>query len=299
VTVQEIIREGIRFLSRCGVRNPRRDAELILCDLMRVDRVFLYSRPDHPVNPREESVFWEWLDRRARHYPIQYLRGFQEFYRRRFAVSPAVLIPRPETETVVDTLLEEVQRTKNPSLEVPRGRRQIRILEVGTGSGCIAVTLACEMESVRIVATDISSPALAVARQNASTHGCMEKITWLQADGLGAFPPGQRIYDLIVSNPPYISFHDESIDPAVAVYEPSCSVYAGDSGLELYRHLLEYSSGLLRFPGRLVLELGYGQANPVCSIAREVGWRLIQIKRDLAGIDRCAVFALQNPNPGP
>ena len=280
MTVQEAIRAGTAYLSPFGIDNPRFDTELILCDLTRQDRVSLFSHPERQLNVLEETVLWEWLDRRARNYPIQYLRHTQEFYGRDFLVSPSVLIPRPETEILIETCLRLLQQNS----------RSRSVLDLGTGSGCIAITIACELNRSQIIASDISAGALDIAGKNALIHQCAGSIDWLQADGLSAFSRHLPYFDLIVSNPPYVSNHDVSVGSSVAIYEPGTSVYAGNSGYEMYEHLLSNQYRILKDEGYLVLELGYQQAEEVCRMAETFGWILIQMIRDLAGIERCVVL---------
>ena len=205
MTIQEAYRIGTAYLASFGISSPALDTELILCDLTRKDRAALISHSDRDLSVQEESVLWEWLDRRARHCPLQYLRGKQEFFGRDFEVSPEVLIPRPETEILVEACLELIRRHPGVS----------RILEIGTGSGCIAVSLTCEIKGLIVTALDISESALKIARRNASRLPIQSPIEWLVADGLTAFGHGDSPFDLIVSNPPYISDFDPLVEAGV------------------------------------------------------------------------------------
>jgi release factor glutamine methyltransferase len=284
MNIREALSAGESFLTSLGIANSRLDAELILCDLAQMDRTALLTHLDRLLDPLEETVFWEWLDRRARNYPMQYLRGFQEFYGRVFQVNPNVLIPRPETEILVEESLDLIRSHFG---------KGCRILDFGTGSGCIAISLSCEMTGLQIIGVDISAGALDTARKNSIILPCLSRISWIQSDGLAPFLSNHACFDLIVSNPPYVSLNDKMVDSSVAFYEPKSSVFAGISGLEIYQQLLSLSRQILSPGGYLVLELGYKQVDSICRLANSYGWRIVKIKMDLAGIERCIVLSNQ------
>lgn len=257
---------------------PRRDAELMLCRILDRDRSFLLSHPEQPVPSNQSSRFRDWVRRRSDQYPIQYLLGIQEFYGRPFEVDPRVLIPRPETELLVETALELLENHSAP-----------RIVDVGTGSGCIAVTLACERPDSCVVATEISPGALEVARANARRHGVVDRIRFRRGSILDPVR-AEDAFDLIVSNPPYVAFDDPRVTPEVARNEPREAVFSGRTGLEIHEELFRQASSVVKPDGRLVIEIGAGQSVPVSRLAAGQGWELGAIHRDLAHIERCLVF---------
>lgn len=249
-------------------------------------RAYLLAHPELRLGSGQAEQWGKWLRKRGAHYPIQYLLGMQEFYGRSFSVGPGVLIPRPETELLVDVCLEclDGMARSNP-----------RVLDVGTGSGAIAVTLAAERRQVRVTATDISRRALSVARQNAARHGCETRIEFLEGRDLtpvAGRPPG---WDLVVSNPPYVaSVARGAVDRSVVAYEPAAAVFAGRGGMEMYETLLEGGPSLIGPSSPLVLEIGAGAKERVCRLARRWGWYELDVRRDLAGIERCLVLVRGN-----
>lgn len=278
-----LVRVGA-FLESKGLPEPRRDAELLLSYLLSKDRTFLLAHPEHPLTANDMCRLTELSLLRARHYPIQYITGVQEFYGRDFVTTPATLIPRPETELLIDTCL-----TVSADLPAP-----LRIVDVGTGTGCLALTLLLELPGSRAVAADISIEALRVASTNASRLGCRDRISFMNCDLLTAFA-GKRQFHLIVSNPPYVSTIADDVELCVREHEPHEAIFAGPTGLEVYRRLLEGTPALLAPEGYLVLELGAGQRPAVAAEARKKGWEEVAAQKDLAGHHRCAVFRLASP----
>lgn len=284
-TASEAIESATRIFAEHRIRNPRQDAELLLQTVLRKERSFLFAHPEHPLNRKQQIQFNEWIELRSQHYPVQYIRGRQEFFSREFLVTPSVLIPRPETELLVEVSLRHLEESDEGTL----------VLDIGTGSACIAVTLACEVPHLSLVATDISPEALEIARRNARAHGCDQRIRFLLGDCAGAIGHGTLRFQLIVSNPPYVSTgeaENEGMDRSVLRYEPHRALFAGPTGLEVYRKIFSQAGDLLRSGGVLVLELGYGRIQSVCRLAEASGWVLSESHRDLAGIERCAVFRL-------
>jgi release factor glutamine methyltransferase len=243
---------------------------------METDGAGLYARVRSLPRAVVVQGFVALLDRRARREPIAYITGVQEFWSLPFRVTPAVLIPRPETELLVETVLEGAA----PSAPVER------ICDVGTGSGCIAVALARELPTTQVTALDVSADALAIAARNASAHAVSDRITFVESDLFGALDPGVR-FDVIVSNPPYCTPGDPLL-PELA-YEPRAALVAGPDGLAVMRRLLAAAPARLRPGGRLVMELGSGQDGAVRAEAAAVGWTDIDVVADLAGIPRVLV----------
>jgi release factor glutamine methyltransferase len=254
-------------------QNPRRDAEVLLAHVLGADHTALLTHPERVLTAAESAQYEEFLVRRTASEPMQYITGVQEFYGLPFAVSPHVLIPRPETELLVEAVLKRV----NP-------QSRARILDVGTGSGAIAVSLAYALPRAQVTAIDLSPGALEVARGNAETHGVSERITWVKSDLLAAVTSLQ--FDVVVSNPPYIADR-EVLEPQVANYEPHAALYAGPTGLEAYVRLIPQARKVLKPNGWLLLEIGFGQSPAVRKLLSD--WTGVLFLSDLQGIRRVAV----------
>jgi len=294
--VRSILREGIARLRAGRVASDTLAAEVLLLFSLGRDRSWLYSHADEPVDPYMVANYFTLIARRVAGEPTQHLTGKQEFWGLEFEVTPAVLIPRPETEHVVEVALERLgpagikidMQTGAPS---PR----LRIADVGTGSGCLAIALARELPHAEIFATDTSVAALHVARRNGVLHGVDDRVHFIETDllaGISLSPlaaaRSPRLFDLIVSNPPYVARNDAaSLEREVREHEPEAALFGGPTGAEIYPRLIEQAGALLRPGGNLVLELGYGAADSVRAIfAAEPGWVNICITNDLAGIPR-------------
>ena len=268
------------------------DAELLARDALGWDRATWLVRRDQDEREVEtqtlaargigafRAAFDARVGRRVKREPMAYIRGTQEFYGREFLVGPGVLIPRPETELIVD-------ETKAAAM----GRRPPRVADVGTGSGCLAVTLALELPAAQVTATDISADALTIARGNAEAHGMAARIAFVETSYLtGVAGP----FDLIVSNPPYVRAIDEaSLAPEVRDHEPREALYGGEDGLRDIRAIAQAATTALRPGGVLVMEIGVGQAKAVTAVLTAVGLGgELTIRRDLQGIPRVAVACL-------
>ena len=253
-------------------------------------RAYLLAHPEVHLDASQAARWASWLRKRAARYPIQYLLGNQEFYGRSFAVGPGVLIPRPETELLVDVCLERLDAMAPP---------HPKVLDVGTGSGAIAVTLAAERPRLRVTATDISRRALAVARRNAARHGCEPRIEFLEGRDLTPLAGRSARWDLVVSNPPYVATADRSrIDRSVAVYEPGAAVFAGRDGMEMYETLLQECPSVMKPARPLVLEIDAAARRRVSRMARRWSWREAEVRRDLAGLERCLVLVRRSRGEG-
>lgn len=250
------------------VERPRREAALLLGEVLRLSEAQLYARADEDVPEPAAVSYGQLIRRRADRTPVAYLLGRREFYGRDFAVDPRVLIPRPETEHLVEAALKCMGGG--------------RVLDVGTGSGCIAITVALERPDSRIVATDLSPGALAVAAENCRTHGVGDRVRLVRADLLSALRPGA--FEVVVSNPPYVGVGEWSLMPDVRDHEPPEALFAGD-GLDFYRRLLA-AGGFLRAGQRLLLEIGKGQLEDVRNLAAAGGFDVEWVVADLAGIPR-------------
>ncbi|MDX2168407.1 MAG: peptide chain release factor N(5)-glutamine methyltransferase [Deltaproteobacteria bacterium] len=262
-------------LAAAGIDSARLDAELLLADALGLDRSRLFARLRDAVPEPAAQRFAALIERRRRREPLAYLTGGQEFWSLRFAVTPAVLIPRPETELLVELALALRPRPE-------------RILDVGTGSGCIAVALARELPAAQLTAVDLSPDALAVARQNAAAHGVIARIGFVHGDVYAALP-ADADFDLIVSNPPYLAPADAA-SPETAC-EPRAALFAGADGLDVVRRLLAGAVARLRPGGHIMIEIGQGQADAVLALASAAGLRDARVVPDLAGIPRTLVAA--------
>lgn len=258
-------------------QTAHRDAEVLLLHVVRLTHADLLTHPERELTERELNHFHAAIARRAQHEPVQHILGRQEFYGRDFIVNRLVLIPRPETEHLVEAAL----------LIRPQPRR---ILDIGTGSGILAVTLALELPEATVTATDISMPALAVAKKNAQQLGAETSIRFLTSDLFTALA-GER-FDCIVSNPPYVSA-GEVLEPQVREYEPAMALYAGEDGMAIYRRLIPQAKDHLEPGGHLLLEIGHSQGNAVHELLERSGFQTIGFRDDLQGIPRVGIA--QNP----
>jgi release factor glutamine methyltransferase len=288
ISVRDALREGISRLRDARVPSHALAAELLLMHSLAHDRAWLYSHPECVVEARDAQRYFALLARRAGGEPTQYLTGKQEFWGLEFEVNPHVLIPRPETEHVVEVALGRLpasRRRANGHQGMPG--RPLRIVDVGTGSGCIAVALARELPQAQIFATDISGAALEVARRNAQRHGVADRVHFAQGDLLQGVPERGWSLDLIASNPPYVARDEaDSLTREVREHEPHAALFGGAAGTEIYARLIEQSASMLSPGGILVLELGHQGASHVRSILAHSAWAAVEIVNDLAGIPR-------------
>ena len=272
-TLQQTLSAGISTLEGITTQ-PRRDAELLLLRLIERDRAFLLTHPDLLLTTDQTAQYESWLRRRALHEPIQYILGEQEFFGLTFAVTPDVLIPRPETEHLVEALLARVPHD-----------RPLRIADVGTGSGAIAVALSYALPEAQVTGLDISEAALAIAKRNAETHHVAGRMRFLTSDVLSAV--ASERFDAIVSNPPYVAEADRaSLEPQVRDYEPSGALFAGTSGLDVYERLIPEAHATLEPGGWLLMEIGQGQRDALTQLLS--GWNNVGFIDDLQGIPRVA-----------
>jgi release factor glutamine methyltransferase len=275
--LREALQHGVRELRAADVGSPALAAELLLMQVLDASRAWLYTHITDLMDPAAYQRYGELVRLRAAGTPTQYLTGKQEFWGLEFEVTPDVLIPRPETEHVMEVALERFGQQ--------RSRQRLRVLDVGTGSGCLAVALARELPDARVYAADISRRALLVARRNAVRHGVAEQIAFVEGDLLGPF--AVRSFDLVVSNPPYVGrFDEQSLAREVRGYEPAKALIAGDEGVEIYPNLVTQAAERLVAGGLLVVEMGYGLSGRVRALFDRRVWRNVAITNDLAGIPR-------------
>lgn len=283
MTIAEAINRAAQKLSGCGITNARLDAEVLLSHILERDRAWLITHNNDGLDNERYKLFEDAIDRRSRREPLQYIIGRQEFWGLEFTVTHDVLIPRPETELLIETAIN-ILRDAN---------KQAMIVDLCTGSGCVAVSLAKELANARIFAVDKSSQALAVARENAQRHGVSDRIRFLEGD---LYAPLEELdirglVDVITANPPYIRSGDlPMLQPEVRDYEPELALIAGTEGTEVQQKIIESATDLLEKHGTLIMEMGMGQAEILKRMIDEVGtYDKPEILKDLAGIDRVLV----------
>ena len=271
---------GAQLLDAAGVREPRMEAGSLLAHVLGRDRTFTIAHAKDALTDEQMGSFRGFVGRRAQGEPLQYLTGRQEFFKLEFEVTPDVLIPRPETEIIVETARELLRDEARPF-----------IADIGAGSGCIVISLLNELPEARAVATDISPAALRVARRNAERHGVVDRLTLLESDCFSALEPAGQ-FSLIASNPPYISDNERNAMQHEVLYEPAAALFAGSDGLAVIRRLLRDAPPFLQRDGYLVFEIGFGQHEAVRNLIDRHVWKLVEIGEDLQGIPRTVV--LQN-----
>lgn len=270
-TVMKLLQTSAKYLGEKGSGSPRLDAELLLGKVLGVPRIKLYTEFDKPVIDGERDQLRELVRRRATGEPVAYILGEKEFYGRLFKVDKRVLVPRPETELVVDAVRRRF--TKD---------RPLRIVDFGVGSGALAVTLALEFPAAEVLATDVSAEALAVAEANAAALGAANVRF---AEGSWLEPARGQTFDLAVSNPPYIAAGDPEVEPGVHLHEPHGALYAGTTGLDAVTELASGLAAVLAPGGAWICEFGAGQRDAIAALLAERGWKT-SFENDLAGIPR-------------
>jgi len=291
--VRAILKEGIARLREAQVPSFTLAAELLLLHALGRNRTWLYAHPEEILTESQAKHFFDLIARRAAGEPTQHLTGKQEFWGLEFEVTPEVLIPRPETEHLIEVTLDRLAlrelRANRPQKSSGAG---LQIADIGTGSGCIAISLAKELPAANFVATDISPAALAVAKRNASRHQVADRIDFREANLLVLHSPlatrhSPLHFDLIVSNPPYIGRSEaESLPREVRDHEPHTALFGGEEGYELYADLITQSAKHLKPSGLLVLELGHNSLPAVRPLFDTPEWTAVGVTNDLASIPR-------------
>ena len=284
--LRSLLAHGVARLESSDVASAALAAEVLLMHVVQRDRAWLYAHPEYELTPDEAASYVKLIGRRSEGVPTQYLTARQEFWGLEFGVGPGVLIPRPETEHVVEVAVERLGESP---------RQHVRIADIGTGSGCIAIALARELPHARIIGTDISPLALEYARRNAARSGTALQIEFVETnllDALLELPEGTRPcidlgFDLIVSNPPYVGWLEAATLPReVREHEPAEALFAGERGLDIYPCLVNAAAQTLAPDGLLVVEVGYNGAAYVRSLLLSQRWSEVRVTRDLAGIER-------------
>ncbi len=278
LSISKAILEGAQKLSAAGVAEARRESGSLLAHAIGRDRTFIVTHADQPLEAVAVAAFQKLIERRAAGEPLQYLTGQEEFFKLDFEVTPGVLIPRPETELVVEIALELLKGNLDPF-----------VADIGTGSGCIAISLLHELRDAQAIATDISAAALSVARRNAERHGVTDRLTVIESDCFAKVNAG-RPFSLIASNPPYIRDDEIGTLQREVGFEPRTALAGGPDGLDIVRRLLDEAAPFLAEDGHFVLEIGFGQSALVEQLINREIWELIEMRPDLQGIARTVVL---------
>ena len=279
VSIESAIQEGAEILREGAVNEARREAGSLLAHVLDRDRSFVIAHAGDSLADDQYQNFRRLISRRARGEPLQYITGHREFFKLDFEVSPEVLIPRPETELIVETALELCKDDPAPV-----------IADIGTGSGCIAISVLHELRAAVAVATDISLAALRVAQRNAERHRVHRRLTLIESDCFAAVYV-TKPFSLIASNPPYVSDDELEHVPREVGFEPRAALAGGADGLSVIKRLLNEARPFIRSKGYLVFEIGFGQSEAVEKLIDRRIWKLLNIRKDLRGIPR--TFVLQ------
>ncbi len=285
-TIKKVLHWTISYFNRHGIENSRLDAEVLLSHALKRRRIDLYLSHDQPLENDELETFRALIKRRAAREPVAFITGVKEFWSLSLNVSRKVLIPRPETECLVEAAL---------SIAEPlNGKRELKILELGTGSGAIVISLASQMPAHLYFATDLSAAAMSVAVGNARKTLSFDNINWVVGDWLSPFKDEMGRFDLIVSNPPYIRKHlVAKLQPEICRFEPVMALDGGRDGLDCYRRIIPAAARRLSPGGYLLLEIGFDQKEHIRQIAGECRqWESVSFNKDYSGHDRVAVLKM-------
>lgn len=281
--LKHVLKEAKAILKDRGDETYSIDSELLLMATLGFSKIQLITKDDYELSDKEIETFYNYIDKRANNMPVQYILGFCEFMGMKFEVNEYTLIPRPDTENVVELGIKHILQNKYTD-----------VLDIGTGSGAIAISLAKFCKDISVTALDISQGALDMAIKNATTNGVLDRVEFLKSD---LFECVNKKYDVIISNPPYInSAVIPTLDSQVKDYEPISALDGGDDGLKFYREIVEKSIYYIKTGGMLIFEIGYDQGISVPNIMREYGYKDIEVIKDLAGLDRGVAGYLYNCN---
>jgi release factor glutamine methyltransferase len=281
--LKQALTSAVDRLESSDVGSPRMNAEVLLMFVLGLNRAYLYAHPERELTGEEESRYDEVLAQRATGMPSQYITGHQEFWGLDFIVSPAVLIPRPETEHLVETVLELARDVPHP-----------KIVDVGTGSGCIALALAHELKGAEVYAVDLSPEALEIAHANAVRLQLERSVRFMRSNVLEALVKTSD-FDYVVSNPPYVGFDEaDKVQRSVRDFEPRMAVFAGEQGLDVIGPLVQQALQVLKPGGWLAMEIGYSMRDAVLNLLSPTMWEDVRVVPDLQGIPR--VIAARKPH---
>ena len=276
ITVLEVIKLSTEYLQKKGVESPRANAEILLAEILNCKRLELYLAFDKPLAENEVQVYREAIRKRGLRIPLQYIVGNVEFYGLKLIVNENVLIPRPETELLVEKIINDSDKSNN-----------LKILDIGVGSGNISLSISKNLPNSKVVAIDISKTALDVANQNAEINSLQDRIEFRLFDIMNDNLNSLGKFDLIVSNPPYVSENDyESLEPELKNHEPKIALTDNSNGISFYKHIVEASDQLLKKPGKIYFELGIDQSAQVQEYFKQNNFTNIKITKDYSGIER-------------
>lgn len=272
--LRDLYLEGKNKIEEAGFETPGLEASALLSCALDIDSIEIYADPQREVSPERAEIYQNFLERRIDSEPNSYITGFKEFYSKRFEVNPSVLIPRPETELLVEKALNLIPK-----------KGSFIIVDIGTGSGCIGVTLSALREDITVIATDTSSIALKTAKHNSFINKVSDKISFIKVDLLTCFK--ENSFDIVVSNPPYISVYDyTNLQKEITDFEPKIALVSGKDGLNHIRRVVSDSKTVLKPGGWCLLEVGIGQSNCVKGLFERVGFINISSTTDLNGVER-------------
>lgn len=287
MTVEQLLKKGIEILQEGDLSNPFLDAQLLLCYALNVDKIYIYTQKDRQVNEENVDNFLRLVDKRKSGYPLQYIIRKQEFMGLDFFVKEGVLVPRPDTEILVETVINIVEKGQF------KDKDELKIVDIGAGSGAITLSLAHYIKNAFVYSVDISEEALKVAKKNCDNMNLQDRVKFLQGDLLNPLKEYNLLknIDIIVSNPPYIPSKDiEDLQTEVSKYEPRLALDGGEDGLKYYRRIIEQSTDYLVDGGLLAFEIGYDQGKEVSELLRQnKNFEDIRVIKDLAGHDRVVV----------
>ncbi len=276
MNIKQILASTEEFFAKHGIENPRLDAEVLLADLLNLERIKLYVKFDYPLTEEELNMYRKRVIKRAKNYPVAYITGTKEFMSLDFNINENVLVPRPETELLVEEVISFCQ---DKNLYEPH------IVDAGTGSGVIMVSLGYYLKKAKIIGIDIKDEILKVARSNIEKYELTDRVKVIKGDLLKPLlKMNKKNVHIVVSNPPYISTKEMKKLPPEVKKEPVIALDGGQDGLELYEKIILQSKKVLKSGGLLALEIGYTQAEAVCGMLK--GWDNINVKKDYAGQDR-------------
>jgi release factor glutamine methyltransferase len=279
LTVLQALNTASDYLNKKGINSARLNSELLLTHILNCKRLDLYLSFERPLQKKEIDIYRELLKRRSTFEPLQYIIGKVEFYGLEFEVNPSVLIPRPETELLVEAVIELIKKYKRPS-----------ILDIGSGSGNISIALAKNIPWCKVVGLDISEEAIKTAKRNAKLNEVDNQLMFVRQNILNGLEIGENKFDVVVSNPPYISAEEYlNLDPELKLYEPRFALSDESDGLSFYRKISVVSKSLLKDDGKLFFEVGAGQAEAVKQILIDNGYKNIVVKKDYSDIERIVI----------
>ncbi len=276
LTVLDVLNKSTDYLEKKGIESPRMNAELLLADILKCKRLELYLMYDRPLTEKEISEYREYLKRRSTFEPAQYIIGMVEFYGLEFNVSPAVLIPRPETEILVETVINSVNKEDD-----------LQIMDIGSGSGNISIAVAVNLTNAYVTGIEISKSAIVIAEENLKKYDLNKRVSFLNYDILSVDRDELTEFDIIVSNPPYVSKEDYGkVQKEILNYEPNIAVTDFHDGYKFYREIISLASLILKPNGKIFLEIAQGQSKKISEFMKENDFNEIYIVQDYQKIDR-------------